>query len=422
MLVILSAPGEAKPFLPVAFGHPDVMAEGDATSGVEVYTPGHSSGGSHIAVFVHSLPATQGNVTDPAVPESSRTPLEHAVHSLLARLDKNRWRSLVADRDVDLRLSVRHLDGLRDFPYRRSLVLTGGAHVTLTPVPFSNLPVYWGETGLGEAVVDLSANDRTVDKVLREVLDALTGLRARTGPGAETRTETETETGTRPVLADDRTGHPRLGLAGDRIRRVLAELAGSGARSVLDIGCGRGDLLSLLAHCGAFDAVCGIDIRGSELAIARARLQREWLPPGRRALVTVHRRSVLDVGDLGVTADAVLLMEVLEHLSDVRLRMAERAVFQDLGAPLVIVTTPNLEHTRKFPGAHGPLRHPGHRFEFSRAQFGIWAGAVAASSGYAVRLSQVGTPDPQVGGPTLFAAFTRTGPPGRGHGKLPRLP
>jgi hypothetical protein len=55
----------------------------------------------------------------------------------------------------------------------------------------------------------------------------------------------------------------------------------------------------------------------------------------------------------------------------------------------------------------GSLRHGDHRFEWTRAEFQSWAGAVATRFGYAVRYLPVGPEDPKLGPPTQMAVFAR---------------
>ena len=75
---------------------------------------------------------------------------------------------------------------------------------------------------------------------------------------------------------------------------------------------------------------------------------------------------------------------------------------------VVVVTTPNVEHNVRYAGLPaGAMRHHDHRFEWTRAQFRAWSGAVAAAHGYTVRHLPVGTDDPEVGSPTQLAIFTR---------------
>jgi hypothetical protein len=58
--------------------------------------------------------------------------------------------------------------------------------------------------------------------------------------------------------------------------------------------------------------------------------------------------------------------------------------------------------------AAGALRHPDHRFEWTRAEFQDWTRGVGQRQGYAVRYLPVGQDDPEVGPPTQMAVFTRS--------------
>jgi hypothetical protein len=57
--------------------------------------------------------------------------------------------------------------------------------------------------------------------------------------------------------------------------------------------------------------------------------------------------------------------------------------------------------------AEGALRHPDHRFEWSRAEFEHWALSVAGAHGYEVRFEGIGQADAEHGAPTQMAVFTR---------------
>jgi 3' terminal RNA ribose 2'-O-methyltransferase Hen1 len=105
--------------------------------------------------------------------------------------------------------------------------------------------------------------------------------------------------------------------------------------------------------------------------------------------------------------DAAALVEVIEHLDPPRLGALERNVFADARPGTVVVTTPNAEYNVRWPGLDGGLRHPDHRFEWTREEFAAWADAVAARNGYAVRRLPVGADDPEVGPPTQMAVFSR---------------
>ena len=107
--------------------------------------------------------------------------------------------------------------------------------------------------------------------------------------------------------------------------------------------------------------------------------------------------------------DAIVLMEVIEHLALDRLPDLEHSVFAEARPQHVVVTTPNADYNVRYPGlAPGAMRHPDHRFEWNRAEFAAWAARVAADHAYAVTLRPVGDDDPEVGSPTQLAIFTRT--------------
>ncbi|NLG24183.1 MAG: 3' terminal RNA ribose 2'-O-methyltransferase Hen1, partial [Clostridiales bacterium] len=76
----------------------------------------------------------------------------------------------------------------------------------------------------------------------------------------------------------------------------------------------------------------------------------------------------------------------------------------------VVVTTPNAEYNRHYEGmAPGAMRHPDHRFEWTRAQFRDWAGRACERFGYTVTYAEVGPIDEAVGAPTQMGVFTKCG-------------
>jgi 3' terminal RNA ribose 2'-O-methyltransferase Hen1 len=106
--------------------------------------------------------------------------------------------------------------------------------------------------------------------------------------------------------------------------------------------------------------------------------------------------------------DAAVLVEVVEHVDQPRLPALTRSVFGAARPGVVLVTTPNAEYNVRYPGlAAGHLRHPDHRFEWSRPQFRSWAATVAADYGYRVRFLPIGDEDAELGPPTQLAMFER---------------
>jgi 3' terminal RNA ribose 2'-O-methyltransferase Hen1 len=197
-----------------------------------------------------------------------------------------------------------------------------------------------------------------------------------------------------------------LSLNQQRLQVVLQTLRQSGAERVLDLGCGEGRLLELLAAEGQFADITGMDVSTQALTRARRRLER--LPRGER--VEVFQGSLAYRDGRLTDYDAAALVEVIEHLDPPRLQACERAVFEFARPGSVVVTTPNADynaHWQSLPA--GKFRHPDHRFEWSRAEFAAWAQRVGEHHGYTARFAPVGPEDEGLGAPTQMAVFTRAG-------------
>jgi SAM-dependent methyltransferase len=216
-----------------------------------------------------------------------------------------------------------------------------------------------------------------------------------------------------PVLAGD--ADPPVPLAEQRRGAVLALLRAAGARRVADLGCGEGALTAALLADQAFTEILAADVSSRALEIAERRLRLDRMPQRQRERVRLIQ-SALTYRDQRLAGfDALVLMEVIEHVDLQRLPALERTVFTDAAPAQVVVTTPNSEFNIRFefldPGA---MRHRDHRFEWTRAEFAAWAERVAAERGYDVRFLPVGRDDPEVGPPTQLAVFTRRGPAAAG--------
>lgn len=194
---------------------------------------------------------------------------------------------------------------------------------------------------------------------------------------------------------------PRSRVHDRRHDAVLAALRESGARRVLDLGCGPGTLLHRLAQEPQFDEVVGVEVAPDELAQAAA-----GLDPGGRGRVLHGSLAYRDPRLAGF--DAAALIEVVEHLDPPQLAALQGAVWETARPATVVVTTPNAEYNPLFQNqGGGRLRHPDHRFEWTRAEFRAWAQAVAARHGYTVRFGAAGPQDARVGPLTQMAVFQR---------------
>ena len=192
-------------------------------------------------------------------------------------------------------------------------------------------------------------------------------------------------------------------VASPRWRRPFTN---SDVQSVVDVGCGEGDLIAALARDFLIDRVAGTDVSMRELERAKARLDHLPLPASRRERIGLFQSSALYYDHRLNNADAVTLLEVIEHVEPDRLVALERVIFGTNKPRNVVVTTPNSEYNALFPTlASGSMRHADHRFEWSRADFSAWAEGVAAQHGYTVTFEPIGDVDQACGAPTQMAIF-----------------
>ena len=192
---------------------------------------------------------------------------------------------------------------------------------------------------------------------------------------------------------------------GLRLDSVLQELLRCGARSVLDLGCGGGELLLRLAREAQFCRIVGMDISAGVLRAARELLQAEPGALAQRVELVEASFAVPDARFAGF--DAAALVETIEHIDAHRLSSVERAVFGSFRPATVVITTPNSEYNPIHGAPAGSFRHPDHRFEWPRAKFRDWARGVAGRNGYRAAFGDIGEPDPDLGSPTQMAVLSR---------------
>ncbi|MGB4777600.1 3' terminal RNA ribose 2'-O-methyltransferase Hen1 [Microbacterium sp.] len=193
-----------------------------------------------------------------------------------------------------------------------------------------------------------------------------------------------------------------------RAEAVLTALRDAGARRVIDMGCGPGALLSRLVSDRSFTRIVGVDVSARSLEHAARMLRLDAASDAERERIELLHGSVVYRDDRLRGFDAMVLMEVVEHVDPSRLAALEDAVFAGASPSSVIVTTPNADYNALYPALeHGRFRHDDHRFEWTRAEFREWADAVAARRGYTVELRPVGVEDAVLGAPTQLALFRK---------------
>jgi 3' terminal RNA ribose 2'-O-methyltransferase Hen1 len=158
-----------------------------------------------------------------------------------------------------------------------------------------------------------------------------------------------------------------LSLARQRRGAVLAALRAAGARRIGDLGCGEGALVGDLLADNQFTHVVAADVSTRALEIAERALRVDRMAPARRERLTLMQTSLTYRDSRLAGVDAVVLMEVIEHVDPPRLPALARTVFGGIAPDTVVVTTPNVEYNVRYPAlSPSGRRHRDHRFEWTR--------------------------------------------------------
>ena len=215
----------------------------------------------------------------------------------------------------------------------------------------------------------------------------------------------------RSLLAQAEEGVAPTGETPLRVLRadaVLTALQDAGAHRVVDMGCGPGALLSRLVKDRSFTKIVGVDVSARSLEQAARMLRLDAASDAERDRIDLLHGSVVYRDDRLRGYDAMILMEVVEHVDPTRLAALEDAVFAGAVPSSVIATTPNADYNALYPAlANGGFRHSDHRFEWTREEFREWADGVGSRYGYRVEFRPVGVADAVLGAPTQLALFRR---------------
>lgn len=211
-----------------------------------------------------------------------------------------------------------------------------------------------------------------------------------------------------PGISEQAGGEAAVPLRVQRAMDVIAALKEYGAHRVVDLGCGPGALLRRLQADPFFTRIVGTDVSARSIEQAAAALRLEERTDEQQERISLLHSSAVYRDDRLAGYDALVLMEVIEHVDASRLPALQDAVFAGAAPRIVVMTTPNVEYNSKYPDLeHGSLRHDDHRFEWTRAEFQAWAGTAATDYGYAVEFRGIGPVDGSAGTPTQMAIFRK---------------
>jgi small RNA 2'-O-methyltransferase len=184
----------------------------------------------------------------------------------------------------------------------------------------------------------------------------------------------------------------------ERLDVVAAHIVATGARSVLDLGCGPGELIERLLPHPQFERIVGIDSSSVALDLA----SRAFAGDPRVQI----RQADYEVNDPTLGGfDMAAMVETIEHVDAHRLGQVEQAVFGHMRPRHVLVTTPNQDYNPLHGLRPGERRHPDHRFEWGRERFRDWGRRIARVHGYRVTFHDVGECDAELGASTQMARF-----------------
>jgi len=199
----------------------------------------------------------------------------------------------------------------------------------------------------------------------------------------------------------------KLSLRDQRLNSVVSELKSCNAKSVIDIGCGEGNLLCLLIKEKQFEKITGTDVSVSALEKAKEKLKIDTINENLKERINIFQSSLIYKDSRYGGYDAACVIEVIEHLDLFRLSTFERVLFSFIKSRIIIITTPNKEYNHKYRNVgKEKFRHDDHRFEWTRAEFNDWAEKMAEQYGYKVKFAEIGESDEISGSATQMGVFT----------------
>ncbi|PSN46366.1 hypothetical protein C0J52_05728 [Blattella germanica] len=152
-------------------------------------------------------------------------------------------------------------------------------------------------------------------------------------------------------------------------------------RKAVDFGCAELSLFVFMKHLDGLEEFLAVDVDSELLeryCCRAAPMNADFLDPKRQKPLTVSvlNGSIADTDPRLLGSDAVICIELIEHLYPNTLEDVPYTVFGYIQPMIAIFTTPNSDFNVLFPNFSG-FRHDDHKFEWSRSQFEEWAHNIA---------------------------------------------
>ncbi|KAF5307301.1 hypothetical protein FQR65_LT07017 [Abscondita terminalis] len=146
-------------------------------------------------------------------------------------------------------------------------------------------------------------------------------------------------------------------------------------KKVVDFGCAELKLFMFIKHLFGIREVLEVDVDEYVLREHAFRVEPLTIDYiSRRTdplIVHILKGSIADPDERLLNTDAVIGIEIIEHLHPDVLEALPYNVFGFIKPKIAIFTTPNADFNVLFPNFHG-FRHYDHKFEWSREQFETW--------------------------------------------------
>ncbi|VVC26521.1 Hypothetical protein CINCED_3A017042 [Cinara cedri] len=168
-------------------------------------------------------------------------------------------------------------------------------------------------------------------------------------------------------------------------------------KKIVEFGCAELNLFFYLKPNPQITNVTFVDIDSNILELNNGKVMPtnyDYLISGNRKHpleVNLYAGSIADFDDRMLDMDAVICIELIEHLYSDVLDKVPLTVFGFIKPKVAVFTTPNVEYNVLFPDTTQKFRHPDHKFEWSRNEMKEWANSIITTyPDYTVEFDGIG--------------------------------